>query len=201
MSSAAMSRRACAGSLAALTLAAVAAGCGETTNEVPARPAAPATPAIVTRVSTAQAATFALLRTAPEGLPPAIRQTLRTPIAGMNYALAQRIPTPAAGRYWLVPGRGYLCVVSQTPDTAGVGTVCSKTAQARTSGVATTSIPRTGQNTPVTGPRMIVGVAPDGARAMIIHTRGKVAVARVIHGLFVRQDDSVDPPDRMTVRR
>jgi len=223
MNTAMVSRRACAGSLAALTLAALAVaagGCGETTNDVPARPAgtatpaaaaapataaaaapAPAAPAVVTRVPAAQAATFALLRTAPEGLPPAIRQTLRAPIAGMSYALAQRIPAPAAGRYWLVPGRGYLCVVSQAPGTAAVGTVCSKTAQARASGVATTSIPRAGQNAPVTGPRVIVGVAPDGARAVVVHTRGRTAVARVVDGLFVRRDDSVDPPDRITVRR
>jgi imidazolonepropionase-like amidohydrolase len=82
-----------------------------------------------------------------------------------------------------------------------VGTVCSKTTQARADGVATTAIPRAGQDAPVTGPRLIVGVAPDGARAVSVHTRGRVAVRRVVNGLFILRDHAVDPPDRISVRR
>jgi hypothetical protein len=208
MGTATVSRRARAGSLAALTLAAIASGCGGTTSSPSAEPPAPTTtapptpaPAVVARVPIAEATRFALLRTRPEGLPATVRATLRAPIAGMNYALAQRIPAHAPGRYWLVPGRGYLCVVSEMPGTPGVGTVCSTTAQARTDGVATTSIPRAGQNAPVTGPRLIVGVAPDGAKAVIVHTGDRTATAHVTSGLFVHRDHAHDPPDRIAVRR
>jgi hypothetical protein len=203
----------CAGSLVVLPLLAGAWGCGSTTGNAAGGPPAAATVAaassapaparsrVLSHLARSQSAHFALLRTRPEGLPAQTRRILRTPIVGMNYDLAQRIPAPAPGTYWLVPGVGYLCVVSQVPQTPGVGTVCAKTAQALKDGVATTSIPRGPEGAPLPGARLIVGVAPDGARAVVASTRGAVARIPVTNGLFFRRDAAAAPPDRLTVTR
>src|SRR4051812_38045855 len=109
-------RSATATALGAALLLASLPGCGASSSTPEGDAAAPrsvAPPPVLRRVSARDADAFALLRTRPEGLPAAVRQALRTPIVGENWALAQRIDTAAPGRYWLVPGIGHLCIVSQ----------------------------------------------------------------------------------------
>lgn len=213
--SATVSWRACVSSLAALALLVSAGACG--TNEAerstaaqapagpmstPVAPAADAAPAgrVLARLDRRQRSSFALLRTPPEPLPERTRQILSRPMVGMNWDLAQRIPVALPGAYWLVPGVGYLCIVSQTPANAGVGTICAKTRQVLHDGfasVAITPADRTPEGRPS---RLIVGVAPDGTRKVLIHTRGSVATAPVADGLFVHRDAVGITSDFLTLR-
>jgi hypothetical protein len=163
--------------------------------------AEPLAPRVLPRLERRQFANFALFRTHPEGLPADVRQILRTPIVGMNWKLAQRMLVHAPGAYWLVPGIGYLCIVNRTPESAGVGTVCAKTTQALAHGVATTAIPHRTAIAPTGTSRLIVGVAPDRARAIYVHTRRTVVSAPVVNGLFVRRDAVAAPPDFLSLRR
>ncbi len=69
-------------------------------------------------------------------------QLLGTGRFGVNWALAKRIPIAEPGAYWLVPGSGYLCIVSQVPEIPGAGTACNETWRARREGLATISFER-----------------------------------------------------------
>jgi hypothetical protein len=190
------SRRACAGSLAAVLLLVGLPACGST--EPGGVQAQASAPAIAPRPEPRQLANFALLRTRPEGLPAGVREILRTPALGMRWALAQRMPVDVPGDYWLVPGAGYLCIFNQTPASPGVGAVCATTAQVIGHGMATVAIPRRADLTPSGASRLIVGVAPDRARRIYVHT---VAAARVVDGLFVRRDAATVPPDSISLHR
>jgi hypothetical protein len=209
-------RRASAGPLAFTLLTVALAGCEGSTAGRVSRSATPKlAPAITTRsrsgidedpyadqvisrVQTRQLAAFALLRTPPEGLPPATQRVLRRPIFGSNWRLAQRIPAKAEGTYWLVPGNGYLCVISQgVMGGPGVGTTCASTAQAVVHGIAACSITPPGVPHRV---RLIVGVAPDGTRAALVHMRGVITGVSVHGGVFVLRDSTLAPPDFISLR-
>jgi len=141
---------------------------------------------------------FALLREPAVGVSSHARAALRGRlVAGMNLALARRIPLSLSGSYWLVPGAGYLCVVGQTSSTAGVGTVCARDALALAHGVAFTTF---GAGEAGGAGRLIVGVAPDGARDVLIHTGGAVVTASAQDGVFVERDQQTDPPDYLSLR-
>jgi hypothetical protein len=204
-----VSRRVCAGSLAVLALAVVPAGCGSAGGD--AHPAgasvAPAAVIPATTPSAAQSplapvergqlAHFALLRSRSGGLPAAVRDVWRPPVAGMNWKRARRIPILAPGGYWLVPGSRYLCIVSEIPATPGVGSICAPSAIAFRHALASISIARAGRGFR----RLIVGVAPDGTREAVFHTRGAVATAAVAGGgAFVLRDAAGRPSDFVTLR-
>jgi hypothetical protein len=196
--SARASRRACVGSLAAVLVVGPTACGGTEPGDVQAE--APA-PAVTPRPEPQQLVNFALLRTRPEGLPASVREILRKPTLGMRWALAQRMPVDVPGDYWLVPGAGHLCIVNQTPASPGVGVVCAATGQVLGHGMATVAIPRRADLTPTGAPRLIVGVAPDRARRVYVHTRRSVAAAPVVDGLFVRRDAATVPPDFLSLHR
>jgi hypothetical protein len=192
------SRRVCAGSLVAALLLGGLSACGNAqSGGVQARASAPV---VAPRPEHRQFVNFALLRTRPEGLPVSVRQILQTPRFGMRWALAQRMPVDVPGDYWLVPGAGYLCIVDHTPASAGIGTVCARTAQVIDQGMATVAIPRRADLAPTGASRLIVGIAPDGARRVYIHTRGAVATVPVVNGQFVRRDAATVPPDSLSLR-
>jgi hypothetical protein len=152
---------------------------------------------VVRHVQARQIDAFPLLRTPAEGLPIATQRILRRPAFGINWNLARRIPTKLSGSYWLVPGDGYLCVVSQgVMHGPGVGTTCAQTAEAIAHGIADISITLPG--TPHRA-RLIVGVAPVGTRQVLVRTEGKLSVAMVHHGVFVLRDLLLLPPDTVTL--
>jgi len=214
-------RRLGAGPLAALVLAALLAaapGCGASGAGRPvATPVAPGTAApasgglagmrapVVARVEPRQRDGFALLRSHPEGLPPRTRRLLGRPLFGMSWRLAQRIPVALPGRYWLVPARRHLCVVEEgSLGSPGAGSTCATTADALAHGLADITVKRRGSagaGAPVGPARLIVGVAPGGARAVRVHTRGRVRTVPVENGTFVLRDALVAPPDRFELRR
>jgi hypothetical protein len=105
------------------------------------------------------------------------------------------MPVVVPGDYWLVPGAGHLCIINQTPASPGVGAVCATTAHVVGHGMATVAIPRSSDLTPTGASRLIVGIAPDRARRVSVHTRHRVATVPVVDGLFVRRDATMVPPD------
>jgi hypothetical protein len=208
-------RRACAGPFALTLLTITLAGCGSsnagnpppsaTTRSAPAttakqpRPDAEASYAIpvVSHAQPRQLAAFALLGTPPEGIPAATQRILHKPAFGINWRLAQRIPVKSDGTYWLVPGNRYLCVISQdVMGGAGVGTTCAPTSQAIAHGIADISITLPGA---AHRARLIVGVAPNGVREVLVHTRGATATAPTHDGVFVLRDATLAPPDTISL--
>lgn len=209
MVSAATARHVRAG-LLALTLVIALAGCGSSRLDAPSSPARsinatrpPHTPSpydisIIRRVQPRQLAAFPLLRAPSEALPIATQRILRKHAFGINWKLARRIPAKVEGSYWLVPGNGYLCVISQgVMHGRGVGTTCAQTAEAVAQGIADISIALPG--TPHRA-RLIVGVAPTRAHEVLVRTQGKVSVAIVHQGVFVLRDSILSPPDAMALR-
>lgn len=169
---------------------------------IPAGPAAAAQTSLpkVLRVEPAQQASFSVLSTPPEGLPASLRRILRRPTYGMNWALAQKLPVAVRGGVWAVPGRGWLCMLSQTSH--GVETTCTATQQAASQGVTAVRISgasNEGAFGATTGRRLIVGMAPDGARKMLIETPGAAATTTpVVDGVFIHRDSIPNPPDSTT---
>lgn len=215
--SATVSWRACVSSLAVLSLFAGVGGCGTSLTSDTRRPdgaqsSSQASPAprkpspdepyayrVIARVEHRQLAHFALLRRRPEGLPARTQRILRTPTFGLSWKLAQRIPVTLPGAYWLVPGDGYLCVVAQ--ESMGVGTTCAPTAEAVQHGIASITITPLRPAPGIRPSRLIVGVAPDGAREVLVHTHGAVATVPVVDEVFVLRDSVAAPPDFFALRR
>ncbi len=198
-----VSWRACASSLVTLLLVAGVASCGSATpDHAEPRPGSthPA-PRVLERLSRIQRHNFALLRTPPEGLPARVRRLVSGSPAAMNPALAQRIPVTVPGSYWLVPGIGQLCVVSEVPWTPGIATICTRTQNAIKHGTGTiTFIPA--KQAPAGMPRrLLVGIAPDGARTALIRTKSSVAAVPVVNGVFVLRDSLRGPSDSIELRR
>jgi len=195
-----VSWRARASSLVALLLTAGVASCGSATpDDAELRSAQPA-PHVLEQPAHIQRHNFALLRTRPEGLPARTRRLVSVPDAGINPALAQRIPVMVPGSYWLVPGVGSLCVVSEVPGTPGAGTICASTRQVIEQGFATIALTPVERATAGVPSRLLVGIAPDDARKALVHTHGSVAVAQVFRGVFVLRDSARAPSDFIELR-
>jgi hypothetical protein len=209
------SRRICACSLVAILLIAGLGACGgSSVNQASGHAQPPASPTkapssvsepqsvpVVARVEPDQRADFALLRTPPEGLPNAIRHVLGVPVFGSSWNLAQRIPTQASGAYWLLPGDGYMCMVSDdSMGSRSTSTVCARASQARRHGIAAIAVTRRVPGSHVAAGRLIVGLAPDGAHQVVVHTRGSTETAPVRGTVFVLHDTTPAPPDFFTPR-
>jgi hypothetical protein len=179
-----VSWRTCVSSLSALVVAVGVSACGTHTTSTP------------------ESAHFALMRTPGKELPATVRRVLRTPTSGMSWSLARRIAVPLPGSYWMVPGDGYLCIVARAdPASPGVGTTCTPTAQAIEHGVVYVSITPPNPAAHVAPSRLVVGVAPDGVREVLVHTRGLVAKVPVVDAVFMRRDAVAAPPDFVALRR
>lgn len=194
-----------ASSLVVLLLVLGAASCGSetSTNRDTASRTTDTQPAprMTEQPSRLQRTHFALLRTRPEGLPPRLRELVRTRDTSFNPTLAQRVPALLPGGYWLVPDADQLCIVSEVPGTPGAGTVCGSTRQTIEEGIAAVSITRAERAPTGALPRLVVGVAPDGAREALVHTHGSVATVPVVKGVFVLRDSARATSDFVELRR
>jgi hypothetical protein len=203
MTTATMSRRVRASSLVVLVLGIGLTACGSATlNKIESRPRStqPA-PRVLKRLSRIQRHKFALLRTRPEGLPARARDLGIVTKAAMNPILAQRIPVSLPGSYWLVPGIGYLCIVSEIPGTPGIATVCTRTEQVIKQGFGTISFKPASQDNDGMPTRLLVGIAPDDARTALVHTRDMISAVPVVSGVFVLRDSLRGPSDFTELRR
>jgi hypothetical protein len=198
-----VSWRGCASSLLILLVAAVLASCGSATPhgaEPRSRAARPA-PRMLERLSSMQRHEFALLRTQPEGLPADFGRLPTATDAAINPALAQRIPVMVPGRYWLAPGIGSLCILSEVPGTPGIVTICERTRQVIEQGLGTISFASAEQAPAGMPTRLLVGIAPDDARTALVHTNGSVATVPVVRGVFVLRDSRRGPSESTELRR
>lgn len=191
--------------LAALAISSPVAGCqtgggsatGETSSAGQAAPGGdPAAGAAGRRLQRR----FAVLRTPAEPLPPDVRAVVRAPVDGLDWGLAQRIDVSVPGSYWLLPGDGIACIVAQPgARIPGVGATCAPTPIAVEHGVATVLFPPSDAATGGRS-RLVVGVAPDGARVAEIRTGATVERVPVGAGVFVLRDGSQQPPDGIAMR-
>jgi hypothetical protein len=154
--------------------------------------------AVVQRADSRQLATFAQLKTSPEGLPADLKQVLRQPPFGANWALAQRLPVQAQGRFWAVPAKGSICMIGVGKDPV-VEMTCATTKAALQHGVAIVSLdqPKVADEP---APRFTVGMAPNGSHAVVIHTGTRTTTGIVANGVFAVRDMATDPPDELTFR-
>jgi hypothetical protein len=152
---------------------------------------------VALRADRLQAGSFSLLRTPPEGLPAGVTEVLRSPAYGLNWRLAQRMPSAEGISFWIVPGNDVLCIVSQE-ERQSVSTTCARTRDAIAQGLAAVLLRERSGSQPQPDHRLIVGIAPDGARRIRVSTRGEAATVPVIDGAFTLRDRVMDPPDRMT---
>jgi hypothetical protein len=210
-----VSRRRCVCSLSAILLLVCIGACGASSTShtsdygrtLPSLPKTsssvrdPQASRVVAKVEHQQLANFALLRTPPEGLPTAVRRILKAPVFGSNWNLAQRIPVTISGAYWLLPGDGYLCVVSEgSMGSPTVGTTCARASQARQHGIAAITVVRAVPGSHVAAGRLIVGLAPDSAHQVVVHTAGSAETVPVLDEVFVLHDSIVAPPDFFVLR-
>lgn len=137
---------------------------------------------------------FALLRTPPDGIPAGVMRTLNVPIPGMRWSLARQIPVNLPGKYWLAPGVSDLCIVATTPASPAVGTVCASVEEALRHSIANVALDKR------SGKRLIVGVAPDGTRTVLVRSGVSTSSTRVRGGTFVIRDSVSTPPDLLTLR-
>jgi hypothetical protein len=159
-----------------------------------ARGADPTSLSIIPFVEARQFNSFAVLRGDPTGLPTKIRQQLGRPILGTNEWLAQRLSEDTPRRVWVVPGNGNLCLVDQPPS-GGLGTACTTTANALRHGITSTFLVEAQQGGS-RGGRTIVGLAPDPAREVRVHTPGFPPVTvPVRHNVFTLSDGVTEPPE------
>jgi hypothetical protein len=159
---------------------------GATTSDAP----------VVARVSRRVRARFSVLRTREEGLPRGITKLLRRPTHGLNWQLAQVLPSTDGIPFWVVPGRGVMCLVGQE-DANSVTTVCTRSRDALRQGLSVALLRPDRQGRPAH--RLIVGLAPDGTRTIRIFTRDETTAAQVFNGFFVARDGVMDPPDRLVL--
>jgi len=116
----------------------------------------------------------------------------------MNWNLAQRLPVPHwAGRIWIVPGSHVICLAEQR-DPKIVGTRCVTIGDAVKHGVATTSLrdPPKGE---LLARRVIAGLAPDHAEAVVAKSYRKATRIPVVKGVFSVRDRALNAPESLTV--
>ena len=146
-------------------------------------------------ISRALRVNFALTRTPPDGVPAVARVSLATlPVRGISWNVAWRIPVSLPGRYWLVPGAEDLCILAEAAKPPSGGMTCGTIDNALHHAVAYTQLDLTA------GRRVMVGVAPDGTRTVLIQSGLASTTVRVRHGVFVLRDSVAGPPDRLTLR-
>jgi hypothetical protein len=138
---------------------------------------------------------FTLFRSPANGVPESVWQPIHQSIPGMLWAQSRRIPVSSSDAYWLVPGRRHLCIISLSRASSTIGTVCSGIRQAIHHGIADTSL---GMRPPK---RLIVGVAPDRARRVVVLSAGSSFSVRVHRlGVFTRSDSVPKGPERFLIR-
>jgi hypothetical protein len=155
---------------------------------------------VIVHLQAPQRKSFKIFRTDPEGLPPFIASILGKPIYGLNWSLAQRLPVNGQAAIWAVPGNRSICLVtSQKLEHKLAGVTCGTTRKTLRHGLFVALLSPT--ETGAAHQRLIIGIAPDSAHTVLVHTGAITALAPVTHGVFVRRDRANNPPDEVTLPR
>lgn len=142
---------------------------------------------------------FGILRSTAEGLPTQVTHVLR-PAYGANWSLAQKLggtPWPA----WVVPGEGVVCLFTQEETGGAVAATCTPNSLMKKRGIFMSALlePHTSS---AASARVVMGLSPDGVRAVRIHTQGAASVtARVAANVFLLRDSVAEPAERVTAIR
>jgi hypothetical protein len=136
---------------------------------------------------------FAIFRTPAEGVPDSVLRILPQLPHGLNWALAQALPARVLPEAWVVPGRGYICL-AQRERQRFMGGSCSTTRQALDHGLGLTLLSAHGMDSNGKG-RVIVGIAPVGARGVVAQAGVVMTRIPVINGLFMHRDNVLVPPN------
>jgi hypothetical protein len=117
---------------------------------------------------------------------------------GSNWRLAQQLPVNLRTQIWAVPGDRTICLIDWRRE-AGAGMACAPTKRVLRSGLAITSLKdaSTGSVRPT---RVVVGVAPDDAARVLVHTGGMSISVPVFDGVFTLRDSLGDAPDSFSLR-
>lgn len=153
---------------------------------------------IIRQVPKRLRAEVALFRSPPEGLPIGVTLALSgVSTHGANWRLAQALPgTPWPA--WLIPGRGFVCLMQQKTSRSGIGQACAAERKVLANGIFSTTLAANPQLQAAT--RVVIGVVPDRTRAVRVHTP-YVPTARVTvrQGVFTLSDDTSAPPESITL--
>jgi hypothetical protein len=124
---------------------------------------------------------------------------MRRALHGTNWDLAQKLPVTVRGEFWLIPGYGVLCLLAHIGGLTAQS--CAPTQVAIANGAAVVTLnahPRRsfeGRN------RFMIGVGPDRAHEVLVHTGDSVTVRPVNeNGVFTLHDSATNPPDVLTFR-
>jgi hypothetical protein len=80
-----------------------------------------------------------------------------------------------------------------------INMTCTTTEAALQHGVAIVALDQPLDST-APAARLTVGMAPDGANVVLVHTGHARTSVPIAHGVFVVRDRATDPPDKLTFR-
>lgn len=161
----------------------------------------PEAPPEIRQVPKPLRAKLALFRSLPEALPADVMQTLAaSPPYGANWQLAQSLPgTPWPA--WIAPGRGHLCLAQQESPRSGIGQTCALTREVLSVGVFISTISADSKGSKPSY-RVVLGVVPDGTRAVRVYTPGSApGQSTVKQNVFALRDRTLDPAETITQLR
>lgn len=143
---------------------------------------------------------FALFRSAPEGLPLAIEDTLRRPTHGADWGLGQRLDIAGRARMWVLPARESICLIAEELNEA-VSMTCTSITNAIRHGIFSASVSG-GRSVPASEQRFIAGVVPDHVRWVEVNTPGSDPRAvSVTDNAFALRDSIRQPPESIELLR
>jgi hypothetical protein len=156
---------------------------------------------VVRKAGPRQTANFSLLRTPPELLPEKVMHIMRRHVYGMNWGLAQLSPVTKLGKFWVIPGNGFLCVLWHSAMDGVLRQSCAPTSIALAHGVAIVTLSAHPKQLIPVGNRLMIGIAPDRAEEVLVHTGDSSTVRPVsARGVFMLNDSAANPPDLLTFR-
>jgi len=134
-------------------------------------------------------------------LPISLMQALeRSSPYGVNWQLAQSLPG-APWPAWIAPGRGHVCLAQQETPQSGIGQTCAPLRNVLKEGVFITTLSASSKRRRP-AQRVVIGVVPDGTRAVRVHTPGSApALSTVQQNVFALRDGARDPAEGLALLR
>jgi hypothetical protein len=144
---------------------------------------------------------LSVMKGLPEPVPARLKKVGYNPVLKVRWKQAQRLPVSYID-VWAVPASGGTLCLLKTQRDGTAAFVCAAKHHFLREGLYIASVPTDSAYLHSTR-RVIVGVAPDGNRAVILHAPGyRTAELPVRHNTFVLRDSSqVQPETVQLIRR